>query len=861
MTDENCGHEEHQGKGSLHRPALCAAILLPVLGLAAGCQREPERPWPPGVQQVPEHSQVLSPEAAAGTFFLPPGYRLELVASEPLVADPVWLDIGPDGRVWVVEMRGFMPDNEAANERAPVGRIVVLDDDDDDGRADRSTVFLDGLVLPRSVKVLEHGVLVGAPPHLWLARDTNGDGRADTRELVRDDYGRADGNPEHNANGLLWAIDNWIHTSEHDGHLRLKNGRLEHHETLPVGQWGLSMDDVGRVFRNWNDDPLRVDLFPARYFLRNPNAVRMRGVYEQVTDDVTVWPVRPNPGVNRGYREGTLHEDRSLAVFAAAGTPTVYRGDRLPDELRGNVFVTEPAGNVVRRFVVSEDGNGRLRARNPYDRAEFIASTDERFRPVNLYSAPDGTLYVVDMYRGVIQHAQYQSEYLKNYIRSRQLDQPIGFGRIYRVVHDTTRRGPKPSLGRLSPAELVDVLGHPNGWWRDTAQRLLVERGDASVAPALRSLAAHAPDGRTRLHALWTLDGLEALDPPAVEGALGDISPQVRAAAVRLSERWLGEPEHPLAAAVLRLMHDGHPVVRRQLALSCGELPPGVRTDAIAQLLARYGSDPVLVDAAVSGLQGLELSVLESLVGRDADVSDDAVAMLAAAVLRGGRGEETGRITTWIAEAKRPMPQRLALVHGIEAALNPSVPSSLSRGRTPHLALSRRPSVLLALADQPKGELSERLARVLSRLDWPGKPKPVMRARALTAEEQQRFEAGRGIFETTCAACHQPDGRGREGVAHGLAGSKWVLGRPGLTARILLGGKEGTMMMPPVALSDEQAAAVLTYIRRAWGNTASPVSAALVREARGASTGRTTPWTEEELNAVTQPDGWPPISE
>ena len=851
-------------QGSATRRVRCARPALPLVALlvvAIGCSRPPERPWPPGIQTVPENSPVLSPEEAASTFFLPPGYRLELVAAEPLVSDPVWIDMDADGRLWVVEMRGFMPDNEATNERSPVGRITVLEDTDDDGRADRSRVFLDGLVLPRSVKVLERGVLVVEPPNLWLARDTDGDGRSDAKELVRGDFGRADGNPEHNANGVLWGLDNWIYTSEHDGHLRVRKGQLEHHRTLSVGQWGLSMDDVGRVFRNWNDDPLRVDLFPARYFLRNPDVVRTRGIYERVSDDTTVWPVRPNPGVNRGYREGTLHENRSLAVFAAAGTPTVFRGDRLPEELRGNVFVTEPAGNLVRRLVVTEDEDGVLRAKNPYERAEFIASTDERFRPVNLYSAPDGTLYVVDMYRGVIQHRQYQSEYLKNYIRGRALDQPVGFGRIYRVVHETTHRGPKPSLSGLAPRALVDTLSHPNGWWRDTAQRLLVERGDTSIAPALKTLVAQAPDGRVRLHALWTLDGLGAIDPPTVEQALGDRSPQVRAAAVRLSERWLGQPGHPLAASVLKQMDDGSAVVRRQVALSCGELPVAERTAAVTRMIAKHGRDPILVDAAVSGLHGLESAALTSMLSAGEQRADaNAVAMLAAAALRGGRGEDVGTIAAWIADSTRPMSLRLALVEGIEAALNPSVPVSLSSfERAPGLSLPRRPSTLLALAQPEQGALGARLARVLPRLDWPGKPRRAATARPLTPDEQQRFETGREVFATTCAACHQNDGRGREGVAPSLAESPWVAGSAGLTARIVLGGKEGTMMMPPVALSDEQTAAVLTYIRRSWGNTASPVPAALVREARGASTGRTTPWTEEELKAVTQPDGWPPL--
>ena len=840
---------------------LLACILL---GTCRGASDHSPSPDPEAAEGVP----VLSPEAALETFVLPPGYRLELVASEPQIADPVWIDFDADGRLWVVEMRGFMPDQKAVEERAPVGRIVVLEDDDEDGRMDRRTVFLDGLVLPRSVKVLQHGVLVAAPPHLWLARDRDGDLRADTKEALRDDFGRADGNPEHNANGLLWGMDNWIYTSEHDGHLRLRGGRWEHHKTVAVGQWGLSMDDVGRVYRNWNDDPLHVDLFPPRYFMRNPHVVRARGIYERVSEDTTVWPVRPNRGVNRGYRDGVLHPDGSLAVFAAAGTPVVYRGDRLPAELHGNVFVTEPAGNVVRRFVVGEDEHGLPRGHNPYERAEFIASTDERFRPVNLFSAPDGTLYVVDMYRGVIQHRQYQSEYLKDHVHRHGLDRPIGHGRIYRVVHESTNRDRRPRLSGRSPADLAELLAHPNGWWRDTAQRLIVERGDRSIAVRLAELAAGAGDPRTRLHALWTLDGLDAIDPLAVERALNDPSPHVRVAAVRLAERWIGDPDHLLHATLLERMGDPSPSVRRQLALSLGELPAAIRAEALGTLLERFGGDPIVVDAAISGLRGHEPAMLDRLLSRrhaddagEGSRRHDAIAMLAGAVVRSGEGAAVERLLQWMSQPDRPAPQRRALIEGFEAALVTAPPGPLPlRERHSRIALARRPEAAIEMAASDGSDMGARTGRLLKLLDWPGKPKTPGETRPLGAEERQRAAAGEDVYRGTCAPCHQPDGRGRRGVAPGLVGSKWVLGSPGLMARIVLNGKEDTMLMPPVQLSDERMAAVLTYVRRAWGHAVSPVDVALIREVRGASTGRSRPWTEAELEAVTQPDGWPPLN-
>ena len=230
----------------------------------------------------------------------------------------------------------------------------------------------------------------------------------------------------------------------------------------------------------------------------------------------------------------------------------------------------------------------------------------DSFRPVNLSSAPDGTLYLVDMYHGIIQHKGYITEYLRDQILSRKLDQPQGHGRIYRVMHESTTLGPRPALSKATTAQLVDALAHPNGWWRDTAQQLLVQRADRAAIPLLKSQAATAPDWRTRLHALWTLDGFDAIEPADVTRALADQSRDVRASAVRLSERWLADPKHPIQAEVLKRLDDKDWAVRRQLAATLGTIPDGApaRASAFATLLERHGDDPITVDAALSGLSG-----------------------------------------------------------------------------------------------------------------------------------------------------------------------------------------------------------------------------------------------------------------
>ena len=861
---------------------------------------------------------VLSPAAALKTFVVQPGYRLELVASEPLIQDPVVIDWDAQGRLWAIEMPGYMRDIQASREHDPDGRVVVLQDTNGDGRMDKRTVFADGLVLPRALKVLDTGVLVGEPPNLWFMRDANDDLKPDSKELVTNGYGRRESNVEHNANSLFWGIDNWIHTSEVDTFLRRKGGKFEVRRTLARGQWGATQDDAGRIFRNSNESALHADLVPTVYFARNPALTRTRGSYEflgRPDDDLNVvWPARPTRGVNRGYQAGILRADGTLARFTAVCAPTVYRGDRLPAELYGNVFLAEPAANLVSRIVVSDDGTS-LRGKKAYDRGEFIASTDERFRPVNLSSAPDGTLYVVDMYRGIIQHRGYITEYLRDQIVSRSLEQPIGYGRIWRVVHEGTRRGPSPSLKRATPAALVQALSHPNGWWRDTAQQLLVERNDKASIEPLKQLVDTGASPRTLLHALWTLDGLDSLDAAAVTRALRHSSRDVRASAVRLAERWLREGHAEMQAAVLALATDTDWAVRGQLAASLGELPQGTRESALAAFLERHATDPVAMDAALSGMNGAEPRVLEALMRATEETPQRtaAITMLAATIVAAGQDAVIQRLFDAVAHAERPTWQRSALLRGAEVTLlgaaapgaapgrgrgrgapaadapcptcpggragpggasafprtrgagaDPpggegepaAAPPARGRGRgaaRPALKLTREPA-LAALAAANSGELSARAKELLARLEWPGKPGMAAAAAPLTPAEQARFEAGRTVYQTLCQACHQANGRGLDKLAPPLIGSEFALASSvTVPIGIVLNGKEGTIaLMPPLGsvLTDDQIAAALTYIRREWGHTASAVDPAAVARTRKANANRTRPWTNEELTRL-----------
>jgi mono/diheme cytochrome c family protein/glucose/arabinose dehydrogenase len=821
--------------------------------MLSACGGQGAAPAARAPQSGPGETPVLTPEQALQSLHLPAGYHAELVASEPLVQDPVAIDFDADGRMYVVEMRGYMPNLEGKGEDVPNGRIVVLQDTNDDGKMDKSTVFLDSLVLPRSVKVMEHGVLVAMTPELWYAQDTNGDLRADRKVRVRDDYGNLESNPEHNANTPFWGIDNWIHNANYEGEFRLRGDHFDFRPTASIGQWGVSQDAYGRIYRNSNSDPLHVDLVPAHYYTRNPQQSRSRGVYEALTGNVPVFPAHPTPAVNRGYMDGILRPDSTLAEFTSAGSPTVYVGDRLPQELAGNVFVTEPAANLVHRFIVEETPDGGLKGRSAYEGDEFVSSTDTRFRPVNVASAPDGTLYVVDMYRGIIQHKAYITPYLAKEIQDHRLEQPVGLGRIYRIVHDGTKRDKRPQLSEKSPAELVGFLSHPNGWWRMTAQRLLVERNAREVAPALRKLVAESPNELARLHALWTLDGLGEADAATTQHALADRSVAVREAALRISEPRLAAGDAATTSAVMALMNDAAPAVQRQLAATLGELPEGQRVQALTTILQRHGSDPVLADAAISGLKGHEFAVLQNLVTgpQTGTVPDEAISGLTMLLVKAGN-PDVSKVLAWTADESRAPAVRLAVLHGMEQLLprtRRGADGSVRRGRARTIRFAAEPAGLVAAAKSKNAEIHTLAERIVSAADWPGRPDEAPAGPGLNAAEQARFAAGQKQFQATCAPCHQQDGMGLPGVAKALVGSQWVLGTPEGVVRIVLHGKEGEMLMPPVgsSLTDDQVAAVLTYVRNQWGNHASAIDPAQVQRIRAATASHGQAYTEAEL--------------
>lgn len=847
----------------LLRPALFLCVLItPLLAQKGDRPGEAQPPPPPHIKTPP--APALSPAEELKTFTVAPGFHLELIAAEPLVFEPVAMAFGADGRLWVVEMRGFMPNIEGTGENEPVGSVSILEDTDGDGRMDKRTEFLKGLVMPRALALVGDGVLIAEPPHLWFARDKNGDGVADEKIEVASDYG-AQVNPEHTANGLMWSLDNWIYSANHTVRFRYAgDGKFTRDLTITRGQWGISQDDRGRIYYNSNSDPLRADLLASSYLKRNPNVAPAGSAVQLVPAKLKVWPGRVTPGINRGYQ--SLDQDGKMYAVTAACAPVIYRGGLFPAEFRGNAFVCEPSGNLIKRIVLDE-AEGTVKGRNAYEGTEFLTSTDERFRPVNLFNGPDGALYVSDLYRGVLQHRTYVTTYLAKQVKERGLETPTGRGRIWRIAPDTAGAANfKVALARASTAELVAQLASENGWTRDTAQRLLVERGlDPArttvakpggvraelvelVAPAAREFALATPNPIARLHALWTLEGLNAVEPALVLRALGDADPRVVGAGLRLAEKFLApDLNKEVFARVVALAQSAEPTVRLQVALTLGEA--GAASDAtLRALIIANPTQPFLADAVVSGIAGREGTFVQALVSEHKDPAHAPAAMVTlatSAALKGGNPEQMQRALAPAGESAAPAWARTAVLDGVQRFL-PKSPD----GKTLMGSLPFEPKPLLALAATKESADGPRAVKLIESLKWPGKPGLKTKAVAeLTPAQKALFEKGQAQFALVCAACHQPTGQGLAGLAPPLVNSRWALGDERILARIVLSGKvQENMVMPPMKVfDDETLAGVFTYIRRSWGHEADPVSPAVVKEARAAIAGRDEPLTDADL--------------
>jgi len=507
---------------------------------------------------VPARSAVDEQKA----FVLPAGYRLELVASEPDVVTPAVIEFDGNGRMYVVEFVSYMLDADGNGAHDPISRISRFESTRGDGRYDKRTVFADKLILPRMILPLEDGVILTNETDsddVIKLTDLTGDGVADRREVVYSGVGTGrDGNLEHEQNGFVWGLDNWIYSTYNAFRFRWTPRGFIREPTGPNGgQWGVTQDDDGKMWfvcGGCEHGPTNFEI-PVQYS-SNP-------IFPDQTEpgfDV-VWPIAGLSDTQGGMGRVRVPVG-VLNHFTAGAGGAIVRGDRLPADLRGDLLVGEPVGRLIRRAKIVKN-EGLTILRNAYQNSEFILSADPYFRPVNMSNAPDGTIYIADMYHGIIQDSQWTlpGSYLRRRIEQYQLDKVINHGRIWRLRYDGLPAVPAtpaqpnagatpgspavpgidpdfapPHMSRDSSAVLVSYLTHPNGWWRDMAQRLLILKQDKSVVPALVALVHAQENLLARVHALWALEGLGALDATLVREATKDANPRMRVQAIRASE-------------------------------------------------------------------------------------------------------------------------------------------------------------------------------------------------------------------------------------------------------------------------------------------------------------------------------------
>ena len=601
----------------------CSALTLLLCFVAASLDAQDERvrvkPLPTVIDFKAELQRIAPTEPAdtIDTFQVKSGFKIQLVASEPLIRDPVSIDFDENGRMFAVEFPEYNQ-KHVRKQIADRGRVRLLEDTDGDGVFDRSEIYVDDLSYPTSVACYGGGVFVATAPDILFCRDSDGDDHADIREVVYTGFGQEFQRAgQAQLNSFRWGLDNRFHVcTNFSGGAVL---RPDDPESKPVtvrnrgflfdprtrgyeaasggGQHGLAIDDWGREFRCRNSDPFKLLIFDERYLSRNPYLkapspsvnILETGKHTElfrISRDEP-WRVLRTRMRTEGSFAGSNEGGRPFGFFTSATGITVYRGDTWPAEYRGTGFVGEVANNLIFRAEFEQAGVG-LVARRADAEAEFVASTDNWFRPVQFANGPDGALYVVDMYRELIEGAAFLPPEVVQHIN---VTGGVNRGRIYRIVPDDFSQRPAPQLGSATTAELVSLLEHRNGWHRDTASRLLFTRQDSAAEEPLRRLVGESGLPEGRVHALYALDGLDAIDEQILVRALDDAHPRVREHAIRLAERRAAQWP-AVWRGMLNGAHDRDTLVRFQTAFSLGARAGDGQKRALLHLLRQDGADP-----------------------------------------------------------------------------------------------------------------------------------------------------------------------------------------------------------------------------------------------------------------------------
>jgi putative membrane-bound dehydrogenase-like protein len=644
-------------------------------------------------KKSPEDS-ALTPSDSLKSMRLSEDFHVELFAAEPEVMSPVEMVWDENGKLYVAEMMDY-PDDPASGKPAR-SRIRLLEDTNGDGKIDRTTIFADHVLAVSGMQPWKGGLIVTSAPDILFMKDENGDGKADVRKVLYTGFPLV--NHESRITNPRLVVDNWIYCSNSGS-----NGRItspDHPEMAPVlvrgtdfrfdpisgkaeaasgpAQFGSTFDDFGNRYISQNTTHIRNVVVPMKYLARAP-LLEVRTMAQDISDHGRPSaPMYPLTGPQEWRKQRTAirqqrYNENNLNVtervggwFTAASGGTLYDGDAFPKEYAGNYFIGDVSGNLVHRDILRPDG-ATFQAHRAQENVEFLASTDVWFRPCNFANAPDGNLYMTDIYRQVIETPESIPEEIRKNINFYNGDT---MGRIYRIVPNRPlRRGDlKPGLGGLSSAELVKHLANPNGWHRVTAQRLLLERQDRSVIPDLKEMAAKAPSPEARVHALWLLQGFSALDIPEIERAMKDPDPRIRQQGLRLSEPFLNRSK-PLAASVLQMIRDTDPQVQFQTALTIGELKESRGLPPLAELAHAHSADPWFRVAILSSAADSASPFFHALLAKGESWTDPELLVDLSALI--GARQNKNEIAQWFSALPKltdPAKYLTGLTRGLKLA-------------------------------------------------------------------------------------------------------------------------------------------------------------------------------------------------